>query len=305
MKTALLAILLALPALPWSGVGHKIVAAICYDELSGPTRAKVDALIRAHPDHAYWVSAIAPGASQASIARTAFINASAWADDIKGDVRFYDDTRRDAVPTPLLPGYPDMMRHTNWHYINFYFSPDNTPFPPVPTPNVLTQLPMVIDGLNGANGSYYLGWFLHLAGDLHQPMHSVSRYVAWNKDRNGRPQSDLGGNGVNVDGYTNLHAVWDDLLGGPDDEHYIDWMARRLRKEFRPEKPAVLDPEKWSQEGFELAKREAYKFALELGSNEKPFRRTPEYTKNALAVARRQGALAGRRMAALLNARLK
>jgi len=299
MKTALIALLLTLPAWAWHPVGHKIIAAICYDELPGKTREKVDALLRTHPDYATWTAGV-----QGNKARWAFINASAWADDIKGDVRFYDDTRRDAQPTPTLPGYPDMKRHTNWHYINFYFSPDGTPFPPVPTPNALTQIRLMIDELKGPNAPYYLAWFEHVASDLGQPMHSVSRYVTWNKDRNGRPQSDLGGNGVNVDGYTNLHAVWDDLLGNTDDEAYIDWMARRLRKEFRPETPVELDPEHWSQQGFELAKTEAYKFPADIGSNEKPFRRTPEYTRNALAVAHRQAALAGRRMAAVLTQKL-
>jgi hypothetical protein len=299
MKLFLAALLMSVPVWGWHPVGHKIVAAICYDQLPGKTRARVDELMRRHPDYAAFTTGV-----RGDKARWAFINAAAWADDIKGDARFYDDTRRDAVATQLLPGYPDMKRHTNWHFINFYFSPDGTAFPATPTPNVLTQMPVVLGGLGGGYAPYYLGWFLHLGGDLHQPMHNVSRYTAWNVDRNGRPQSDLGGNNVNVDGYTNLHAVWDDLLGTTDDEDYIDWMAKRLRREQKEERPAVTDVDQWSKEGFELAKSEAYRFAAELGPNDKPFRRTPDYTRNALAVARKRAALAGRRMAALLAEKL-
>ena len=300
MRIAVAFLLVCAQAFGWHPVGHKIIAAICYDELSAKTRAKVDALLRAHPDYAA-LSANASG----NKGRRAFINLAGWPDDIKGDPRFYSDTARNPVATPTLPGFPDMKRHTDWHYVNFYFSPDNTPFPATPpTPNVLTQMPVVIDGLKGPFAPYYLGWFEHLVGDIHEPMHNISRFVAWNKGRNGRPQSDLGGNSVNVDGFTNLHAVWDDLLGTVDDPDYIDWMARRLRREFPAEKTPDLDPEHWSHAGFELAKSEAYKFGAEFGSNDKPFRRTPEYTRNALPVARRQGALGGRRMAAILTARL-
>lgn len=297
MRIWVLAIFLAVPGWAWHPVGHRIVAAIAYDSLDGKTRAKVDELIRKHPDYAHFIEG-AKGNSR-EIARRAFINASAWADDVKGDPRFYDDTRAGAKATVTLAGFPDMKRHTNWHYINVAFSPDGMAVPKPPVPNGLTQLPLMTAALGGENGSYMLPWFLHVAGDLHQPLHCVARYTKANKG------SDFGGNRVSVDGYTNLHAVWDDLLGVTQDEEYVDWMAKRLRKLHKAEKEPVIDPAKWVDEGFELAKSEAYRMAADVGTRENQFRTTVEYRKNAMEVAHRRAAIGGYRMAAVLKDALK
>ena len=40
------------PAAAWNGTGHKIVAAIAYEKLTPKVRARVDDLIRQHPDYA-------------------------------------------------------------------------------------------------------------------------------------------------------------------------------------------------------------------------------------------------------------
>ena len=47
--------------------------------------------------------------------RTAFIEASTWADLIRYDPRFHD---AGDPATPLLPGFPDMDNHRDWHYVN-------------------------------------------------------------------------------------------------------------------------------------------------------------------------------------------
>jgi len=144
-----------------------------------------------------------------------------------------------------------------------------------------------------------LPWFLHVAGDVHQPLHCTARFVKAIKG------SDLGGNLVMVDGYTNLHAVWDDLLGVSYDDEYVDWMAKRLRKMHKVEKEPVTEPAKWVEEGFELAKSEAYRMPADVGTREKQFRTTVEYRKNAIQVAHRRAAIGGYRMAAVLKEALK
>ena len=47
----------------------------------------------------------------------------------KWDERFYDDTLPDAKAASATPPFPDMKRHTNWRYVNPYFSLDETPLP--------------------------------------------------------------------------------------------------------------------------------------------------------------------------------
>src|SRR5579872_391303 len=87
---------LASPAVAWNATGHRIIAAIAYHRLTPKTRARVDKLIRAHPGYESWVRD-APS-DPAGRAEAAFGAAAVWADQIKGDPRFWDDTRKDAQP---------------------------------------------------------------------------------------------------------------------------------------------------------------------------------------------------------------
>src|SRR5271156_1332522 len=78
---------IAPPASAWNATGHRLVAAIAYDRLTPKTRARVDALIRQHPDYEKLFLRDAP-AEPAARARAAFIAAAVWPDNIKGDPRF-------------------------------------------------------------------------------------------------------------------------------------------------------------------------------------------------------------------------
>ena len=50
MKFFAILLLATCPAWAWNAAGHRIVAAIAYDQLTPATRARVDDLIRRHPD---------------------------------------------------------------------------------------------------------------------------------------------------------------------------------------------------------------------------------------------------------------
>jgi len=89
-----------------------VIAAIAYDRLTPATRARVDELIRRHPDYARFLTPAASGA------RAAFIAASVRADQIRSDPRFYDESGSAAAPTPLLAGFPSMARHAAWHHFH-------------------------------------------------------------------------------------------------------------------------------------------------------------------------------------------
>src|SRR5579864_5510636 len=130
-------------AFAWDATGHRIIAAIAYDRLTPAARERVDALIRAHPDYATMFVTGAPEEPRAR-ARAAFIAAAVWADNIKGDRRFYDDTRENAQPTAKLEGYPDMKRHTNWHYYDTPLAPDGAKKIKAPSPSALSELPRLI-----------------------------------------------------------------------------------------------------------------------------------------------------------------
>ncbi len=219
-------LLLALPLQAWNATGHRIAAAIAYDHLTAKARARVDELLRQHPDLKALLGSPSSG-------RDAFLAASVWPDAIKGDNRFYDDTRPNAPPTPLLPdfaavGFPSMARHTNWHYIDIPFSPDGTPLEPPPSPNALIELQRILKETDLS--AYDLPWLAHLTGDVHQPLHCTDRFTK------SLPHGDQGGNLVFVTtGVTpgrTLHGLWDDLAGTDTTDASVDRYAAEIPAEL-------------------------------------------------------------------------
>ena len=178
-----LSLLCALPALAWNGTGHRVCAAITYDHLTPQARAKVDELLRRHPDYATLLTRDSPP-DPAARARAAFLAAATWPDTIRNDTRFYDDTKADAQPTPVLPGFPDMKRHTNWHYIDMPLSPEGVPAHVEPPPTALSEMERI---LGKEIEPYDLPWLIHMEEDVHQPLHTVSRFLR------SQPMGDQGG----------------------------------------------------------------------------------------------------------------
>src|SRR5579862_2942836 len=82
------------PAWAWDATGHRTVALIAYQRLTPKARARVDQLIREHPDYASIFAKGAPN-DPALRARDAFITAATWPDILYGDPRFYDADRAD------------------------------------------------------------------------------------------------------------------------------------------------------------------------------------------------------------------
>jgi len=98
-----LALLLTQPAWAWNYVTHRVIAAMAYDRLRPAARSRVDELIRLHPDYERLFLRDAP--KDATLddpgrARAAFIAAAMWADEIRNDHRFYEDTASEVPRTP-------------------------------------------------------------------------------------------------------------------------------------------------------------------------------------------------------------
>jgi hypothetical protein len=287
------------PSLAWNATGHRIIAAIAYERLNPGTRARVDLLLKHHPDYATLLTRDSPPDPEAR-ARAAFLAASVWPDHIKGDRRFYDDTRKDATPTPLLPGFPDMARHTNWHYYDIPYAPDGAQTEKQPPPNALSELRRLLrETGTSPRDAYDLPWLIHLAGDVHQPLHCTSRFLK------SQPKGDAGGNGVIVAPGGNLHFFWDSAAGSDGSDAYITRFAAEVTHEYPVPRRLSKDPKKWIEEGFEIDKREVYSFGLESGSREHPIELSQAYQANAKRQARERIALAGYRLAAVLNEKLK
>jgi len=311
--------LFAGPANAWNATGHKLVAAIAYQHLTPKARSRVDDLLRHHPDYGTLLAKDAPSDPEGR-ALAAFLNAATWPDVIRGnDPRFYDESRKNSNPTPLLPGFPDMGRHAGWHFIDIGFSPDATPVEPPVVPNALTELRRLLREYrtlpNSPQGltrlAYDLPWIEHLVGDVHQPLHCTSRFT---KEL---PHGDAGGNRVFVSPGRNLHSLWDNAAdsrmaesseksgeNGTGDKIIVKNSERIAAQHPRP-KRLSRNPKQWVEESFNLDKSEVYTFGLENGSREHPVALPAGYEENARRVAEVRIAWAGYRLAEVLNGSVK
>jgi hypothetical protein len=268
------------------------IAAVAYERLDPAVRAKVDALIKLNPDYSKWIG----GVADANRDRFAFVHASTWADDIKGE-----DGYTDSGDTPTSHnaarniGYADKLRHKYWHYLDLPFSPDGTAVRPPDPVNALTQIEALTTALasNASDDvkSYDLVWLIHLVGDAHQPVHATSRFTA----------ADPGDNGGNAETVTpmnaateSLHAFWDGLLGDRLTPDQSVSMAASLPQPD-PVRASRADPETWFDESEAAA--EAFAYAPPIGDGDGPYNLTDGYQQKAIEIARAQAAVAGARLA--------
>lgn len=302
----------------WDATGHRAMAAIAYDRLRPNTRARVNAILRAHPD----IANLGEGLDLSTPAgiREVFLRASVWPDRIRGDARFYRESDANARPTPLLPGYPSMARHDGWHYLTRSFSTDGTPTITLSEPNIATIFPSLAESLGDnsvATGvrAYNLSWIIHVVGDLHQPMHGTSRSAA------SHPTGDAGGNGVWVKlrGFErdsiNLHAVWDGWVGRPARDLPINEVAASLARNLPmadsraddamhiPRGAALAATVRgWADESATLARYFAYDLPARTGAT--PPELGEDYVERGTRIARQRLALSAYRLAELIEAQL-
>lgn len=221
---------------------------------------------------------------------------------IKQDSEHYTaDTEADASAV----GYEVHKKHAAWHYISQGFSRDHTEQKPASTPNIQTQLRAMREIIASADApdslkSYALTWLIHLVGDVHQPLHCVSRAT---KEQG----PDAGGNkvaitckGCNSD---NLHSFWDSALGrgGVDEsEKYLD---SQKGISTRRGNGTVVDDETWIKESSRIARDWVYKPIK--GDPSEPSQLPPGYQKKARKCAHDRVVSAGIRLGYLLNTELR
>lgn len=176
-------------------------------------------------------------------------------------------------------------------------------------PNAQTQVPLFRQTLadTGASDSvrsYDLAWLLHLVGDLHQQLHATSRF------NSAEPNGDAGGNDVKIscalscDSAKELHAFWDDLLSRNNAPVQDAIDAAGALPPADAQQASQADEKDWIQQSFALAKSQVY-LDPPVGNGDDPFALTGSYQTGSLAIATKQIALAGARLANLLNDALK
>jgi hypothetical protein len=307
----LLTILIPRPAAAWNDAGHMTIAAVAYQHLTPEARTRVDALLRQHPDFAKLSEGL--GADDPDFGIKVFMKAATWPDFIRGDARFFDDLKPGVTPTPLLPGFPDMKVHKNWHYRDEGLSFDGTPVHGPDAVNALSQIVAARSALGdpwvpASFQAYALSWLEHLVGDIHQPLHAVSRFSALH------PGGDHGGNEFRLDDPTDpklsLHWFWDTALAVDPDPRKAIALATSVAGEYarddREPAPGIEAPAmvlEWLKESSDLVRYVVYTVGEERA--QPPFVKVPDpYRMLANQIARHRAAIAGYRLAALINQRL-
>ena len=293
----------------WDDFGHMQVAAVAFRNLNKKTKTRVAQLLKLNPRYFNWIV----GASSSDQDRVAFMRAATWADSIKSDKRYKQDDPTAPTASQNI-GYADKLRHAYWHFVDKPFSPDGTPLIEPSVPNVATEIPILRAALSAAHTSndvksYDLVWLLHLVGDVHQPLHCVSRFDAG--DRAG----DRGGNYVKITGNSQppvcddprycpfgppneLHAFFDDITGSGYATEPAEKAAGLLPKPDAA-KAIIRDENVWIQEGVDLAQTVIYVSPIGIGQG--PFTITAAYQTAAQQLGEQRIALAGYRLANLLN----
>jgi S1/P1 Nuclease len=290
----------------WNSTGHEVVAQIAYDQLSPQARAAVFAVLRNHPRLNEDLLSDSDRAQDTGLAM--FLRAATWPDM----VRFFTN--------PLM----HTENHPKWHYMDFPFELDGVQGP---MPDVHwnghsdpANLPQAMDKMLAElkdpttpkdRKAIDMCWVEHLVGDIHQPLHATSLF---SKEF---PRGDQGGNQVFVKNAKNvsmpLHTYWDDVVGMALDYNSIRKIADRIEAEHPAAqlKDQVSDPSliDWAKESFETAKSVVYmngtlphvtKTEAISDPNSVPVL-SAEYQEQSIATADMRIALAGGRLAALLE----
>lgn len=248
--------LISAPAFAWGAQGHRLVARVAETRLEPAAKAEVERLL-----------ALEPGETLASVAP--------WADQVRAND-------------------PDLGRRSaRWHYINMgedgcvYDHARHCRDGNCVIEALKAQSARLGDrNLADAERLQALKFVVHLAGDIHQPLHA-----GYSHDKGGNAyQLQFNGRG------TNLHSFWDSGMFYAlqlDDDQFLQ------RLQALPAPTGIVAPRlqrdaaQWAEQSCRIATREGVY----------PAKRTvdEDYTNTWRPVAEAQLRLAGERLAALLN----
>jgi hypothetical protein len=309
--SALVMLTLNLPSYGWNALGHMTVAFVAYQKLTPQVRDRVYVLLRLNPFHdTKWLPMIPAGTSEEDRRMMIFMIAATWPDQIKGDNRYQSDGTQGGNRPPTdgtadrNEGFSDFALHKYWHFVDMPFSQDRTPLQDPPIPNAkdrITAFRAVLASTAADDlKSYDLAWLLHLVGDVHQPLHCTARFTKNDTD------GDDGGNGVKLckaPCKDNLHGFLDGALGNSPKATAAIAAGNRLPK-ANARAAANLDVEKWIDDSFKDARTMVYKNPP-IGKGSGPFTLTKKYRTAIGSLAEKRVALAGDRLANILNNELK
>lgn len=273
-----------------------------------------------------WVLALA-GAANAWIDTGHMVVAKIAEAQLKPGVREKAAKLAAMMSTPKIQSFTELScyaddfksnKDRHWHYIDFPFRTDGKPpkgEPPLE--NVVWAIRRYTEVLKKKTGperdrAEALMYLTHFVGDVHQPCHTLTRQC------DEHPDGDRGSNLFEIKPIAdwsnrpvkNLHIAWDFGLGEfpavprPLDKtgsEAIRAISDRIMKEFPQSKLKSVkekDPNAWAKETFKLGP-DVYRGLEERAAL------PADYLNRSRTTCRKQAALAGYRLANLLNECLK
>ena len=313
-------------AFAWNPAGHMAIARAAFEQLDKPRQQQLVTILKEHPRFAADFTAVMPqDLSPEEQDRWIFERAAVWPDVARN------------LPTE------DQLKYNRpgWHYIDVPVYLDEEAKQKIQPPpfdfsyptsvhepalNAVQALKKSVAELNNPKTpapqkAVALCWVLHLAGDLHQPLHGAALFSA------GRfrqlPMGDKGGNDILVHDPNgmiqppmkqNLHSLWDSMLGTDASPAAVKTLADTVLastpKDSVAEQLKQTQIEDWARESNAAAVKAVYTpEILELvKANEShphtplpTFEITDDYLKQARPVAQTRAALASYRTAWLLS----
>jgi hypothetical protein len=261
--------LFPLTTFAWNALGHMVIADIAYQHLQPSVREKVDKLVASlHEEYT---------------SMTSFQHIAYWPDMIRSQ---------------------KIETYTHWHYIDVPFSTDGTPLKnTIDTDNAVWALQHIQVVVHNAHANPYersrfLSFLTHIVGDLHQPLHTVS-YLS-----SAYPNGDQGGNLYYIrynNKRVNLHKIWDEGVGTfvgdmtPDNMTAVsNAIMTRYPKAYFGERIDNGNADEWAKEGM----TNAINYVYSTPENQAP---NADYIEKGKQIAEQQAALAGYRLAVILN----
>ncbi len=255
-------ILLSTCVFSWNALGHRLVAQIAYDQMT-PSAKQVFNNYNQALDKVYKPQT--------------WVDSAVWLDTLR---------------------FQDVNWFATMHYIDIPFSDDETPLLPPGEINALWAIEksrhlLLNQYATDFDKGVALRILMHVVGDIHQPLHAVTRISSEH------PKGDRGGNLVLLEDNAiakNLHSYWDKgagLFGGRKKYSQVQIKNSAAKIEQRwPCKVLVLDttPAQWADESHTLAIQKVYKLPID-----------ERYQKSAQKIAEKRIALAGCRLGVLLN----
>ena len=297
--------LFSLHAWAWNTTGHREVVVVAWSSLSPNTQSTISALLKNQTN--------IPNLTELN-GEEAWMRAALWPDELRDQA----EPKGSNVSPPRNTQQWLQRARTGeatrrWHFADRDIA---KPFNQQTVHGLLEQalteqIRLLGDPtLSRQDRAVALAWVSHLVADAHQPLHTASRQDPLNPG-----QLDAGGNTVTVfdagrrpPDPVSLHRWWDELPGHarPGTPRFETETGRLLRQAKQVnDAETATPPRHWIEESFTLARDQVYPGLVPDPENPATFLIRQDYWLEGRDITRQRLALAGRRLAHVVEQALQ